>query len=56
MEVTVSSAHSALEDFANGVSSEEEEPDEYAFPLTLKKKGSGPNSPAPLVGGPNGAS
>ena len=37
-------------------SREEEEPDEYAFPLTLKKKGSGPNSPAPMVGGPNGAS
>jgi glycogen synthase len=34
---------------------EEEEPDEYAFPLTLKKKGSGPNSPAPLTGGLNGA-
>lgn len=35
--------------------SEEEEPEEYAFPLTLKKKGSGPNSPAPMTGGPNGA-
>ena len=33
--------------------SEEEEPDDYPFPLTLKmKKGSGPNSPAPLLGPP----
>jgi hypothetical protein len=37
------------------LSSEEEEPDDYPFPLTLKqKKGSGPNSPAPLVGSVNG--
>jgi hypothetical protein len=38
---------------ADGIYSEEEEPDDYPFPLTLKmKKGanSGPNSPAPLVG------
>lgn len=36
--------------------SEEEEPDEYALPLTLKtKKGSGTNSPAPMIGGANGA-
>ena len=41
---------------ANVPSSEEEEPDDYPFPLTLKtKKGSGPNSPAPLVGGMNGS-
>ncbi|OCT52783.1 Glycogen [starch] synthase [Cladophialophora carrionii] len=33
---------------------EEEEPDDYPFPLTLKKKGSGPNSPAPLLGPVNG--
>ncbi|KPI36387.1 Glycogen [starch] synthase [Cyphellophora attinorum] len=36
--------------------SEEEEPDEYAFPLTLKKPKTGADSPAPLVGGANGAS
>jgi len=36
---------------------EEEEPDDYPFPLTLKmKKGSGPNSPAPLLGPVNGQS
>ncbi|KAK5357070.1 glycogen synthase isoform 1 [Exophiala xenobiotica] len=35
---------------------EEEEPDDYPFPLTLKtKRDSGPNSPAPLVGGMNGS-
>jgi len=35
---------------------EEEEPDDYPFPLTLKtKKDSGPSSPAPLVGGMNGS-
>ena len=36
--------------------SEEEDPDEIPFQLTLKKKGnSGTSSPAPLLG-PNGAS
>lgn len=36
-------------------SSEEEDPDDIPFQLTLKKKGnSGANSPAPLMG-PNGA-
>ncbi|KAK7890440.1 glycogen synthase isoform 1 [Exophiala xenobiotica] len=35
---------------------EEEEPDDYPFPLTLKtKRDSGPNSPAPLIGGMNGS-
>lgn len=37
------------------IPSEEEDPDEIPFQLTLKKKGnSGANSPAPLLG-PNGA-
>ncbi|EHY54302.1 glycogen synthase isoform 1 [Exophiala dermatitidis] len=36
---------------------EEEEPDDYPFPLTLKmKKGSGATSPAPLTGSINGGS
>ncbi|RVX73603.1 Glycogen [starch] synthase [Exophiala mesophila] len=34
---------------------EEEEPDDYQFPLTLKKKSSGANSPAPFLGGMNGS-
>ncbi|KAK5058553.1 glycogen synthase isoform 1 [Exophiala bonariae] len=47
----------STEDYIAWKLPEEEEPDDYPFPLTLKtKKGSDPNSPAPLVGGLNGSS
>lgn len=56
MEITVSLLP-ALVEYVLMFCSEEEEPDEIPFTLTLKKKGSGPNSPAPgLIAPVNGAS
>lgn len=55
METAVSQRRLTLEHVLT-IHSEEEDPDEIPFQLTLKKKGtSGANSPAPLMG-PNGAS
>ena len=57
MEIAVSVFYSFLEVLLITGCSEEEEPDDYPFPLTLKtKKSSDPNSPAPLIGGLNGIS
>ncbi|RMZ91493.1 hypothetical protein DV736_g1269, partial [Chaetothyriales sp. CBS 134916] len=47
----------STEDYIAWKLPEEEEPEDIPFTLTLKKKGSGPNSPAPgLIGSVNGAS